>query len=70
MAAILIHMLLQLDITSVPLDVLRSRITLLPQDAALFSGTLRQNIDPFDEYSVSWLNPHQPETALTFRSLG
>ena len=42
-----------LDITKVRLDELRSRITLLPQDAVLFAGTVRHNIDPFDEYSVS-----------------
>ncbi|SCZ87687.1 BZ3500_MvSof-1268-A1-R1_Chr2-2g05153 [Microbotryum saponariae] len=40
-----------LDITSIALDDLRSRVTLLPQDAVLFSGTLRYNLDPFDEHS-------------------
>lgn len=42
-----------IDITKVRVDELRSRITLLPQDALLFAGTVRHNIDPFDEYSVS-----------------
>jgi ABC-type multidrug transport system fused ATPase/permease subunit len=30
---------------------LRSRLTFIPQDATLFSGTLRENLDPFSEYS-------------------
>lgn len=42
-----------IDITKVRVDELRSRITLLPQDALLFAGSVRHNIDPFDEYSVS-----------------
>lgn len=42
-----------LDITKVALEDLRSRITFLPQDAVLFSGSLRENLDPFREHSVS-----------------
>ncbi|GAA5888564.1 hypothetical protein JCM6882_008999 [Rhodosporidiobolus microsporus] len=40
-----------LDITSVSLDHLRQRITLVPQDAALFAGSLRENLDPLGEHS-------------------
>ena len=39
------------DITSIGVDDLRSRITYIPQDAVLFSGTVRENLDPFDEHS-------------------
>ncbi|KAM0786571.1 hypothetical protein ACM66B_002027 [Microbotryomycetes sp. NB124-2] len=40
-----------LDITKVSLDELRSRITFLPQDAVLFGGSLRDNLDPFSLYT-------------------
>ncbi|KAF9466027.1 multidrug resistance-associated ABC transporter [Collybia nuda] len=34
------------DISSIELDVLRNRLALVPQDSAMFSGTLRENLDP------------------------
>lgn len=34
------------DISRIPLNVLRSRLALVPQDAFLFSGTVRENLDP------------------------
>ncbi|TFK50258.1 P-loop containing nucleoside triphosphate hydrolase protein [Heliocybe sulcata] len=40
-----------IDISTIGLHDLRSRITFIPQDAALFSGTLRENLDPFNEHS-------------------
>ena len=39
------------DITQMGLGCLRSRLTIIPQDPVLFSGTLRFNIDPFTIYS-------------------
>lgn len=39
-----------LDITSMGLHQLRSRLTIIPQDPVLFSGSLRKNLDPFDSY--------------------
>ncbi|KAF8602913.1 P-loop containing nucleoside triphosphate hydrolase protein [Ceratobasidium sp. AG-I] len=40
-----------IDITSIGLDDLRSRLTFIPQDVMLFSGTVRDNLDPFNEYT-------------------
>lgn len=34
----------------VPLNCLRSNISIIPQDPVLFSGTLRKNLDPFEQY--------------------
>ncbi|THH23155.1 hypothetical protein EUX98_g8019 [Antrodiella citrinella] len=42
-----------IDISKIGLHDLRSRITFIPQDAALFSGTLRENLDPFGEHEDS-----------------
>ncbi|XP_056257731.1 multidrug resistance-associated protein 1 [Seriola aureovittata] len=39
------------DIAQLGLHDLRSRITIIPQDPVLFSGSLRMNLDPFDSYS-------------------
>ena len=40
-----------IDIASVGLDDVRSHISIIPQDPVLFTGTMRNNLDPFDEYS-------------------
>ncbi|XP_031621602.1 probable multidrug resistance-associated protein lethal(2)03659, partial [Contarinia nasturtii] len=37
--------------SSVDLKVLRSRISIILQEPILFSGTLRRNLDPFEEFS-------------------
>uniref|UniRef100_A0A8C6UQM7 Multidrug resistance-associated protein 1 n=1 Tax=Neogobius melanostomus TaxID=47308 RepID=A0A8C6UQM7_9GOBI len=39
------------DISQLGLHQLRSRITIIPQDPVLFSGSLRMNLDPFNSYS-------------------
>merc|ERR1712113_1361502 len=40
-----------IDIASLGLHELRSRITIIPQDPVLFSGSLRMNLDPFNVYT-------------------
>ncbi|KAJ7686358.1 P-loop containing nucleoside triphosphate hydrolase protein [Mycena rosella] len=42
-----------IDITSIGTYDLRSRVTFIPQDAALVSGSLRDNLDPFGEFEDS-----------------
>ncbi|XP_041776327.1 multidrug resistance-associated protein 1 isoform X7 [Anopheles merus] len=39
------------DISQLGLHALRSRLTIIPQDPVLFSGTLRINLDPFNAHS-------------------
>ncbi|XP_043270601.1 multidrug resistance-associated protein 1 isoform X1 [Venturia canescens] len=39
------------DISKLGLHALRSRLTIIPQDPVLFSGTLRLNLDPFDRHT-------------------
>ena len=39
------------DISTVNLRELRSRLAIIPQDPVLFSGTIRSNLDAFNEYT-------------------
>ncbi len=40
-----------IDVNKIGLHDLRSRLTIIPQEPNLFAGTLRLNLDPFDEHS-------------------
>ena len=39
------------DTKSIGLHDLRKKMSIIPQDPVLFSGSMRYNLDPFDEYS-------------------
>ncbi|KAG6919005.1 hypothetical protein DXG01_009715 [Tephrocybe rancida] len=40
-----------IDITTLGLEDLRTRVTIISQDVALFSGTIKSNLDPLDEHT-------------------
>ncbi|KAL3285857.1 hypothetical protein HHI36_000377 [Cryptolaemus montrouzieri] len=44
-----------IEISTIPIETLRSSISIIPQDPVLFSGTLRYNLDPFDEFDDAQL---------------
>ncbi|KAF7488448.1 Multidrug resistance-associated protein 7 [Sarcoptes scabiei] len=39
-----------IDLKTIDLDVLRSRIYIISQDAFIYSGTVRENLDPLDQF--------------------
>lgn len=39
-----------IDLTKIGVRDLRSRVSFVPQDAVLFAGTIRENLNPFGEY--------------------
>lgn len=45
----------EVDTKDLGLHDLRSKISIIPQEPVLFSGTMRKNLDPFDEYTDATL---------------
>lgn len=39
------------DVSAIGLHHLRHNVSIIPQDPYLFSGTLRSNVDPYEEHS-------------------
>jgi len=54
-----------LAIDKVNLDALRSNVTIIPQIPELLSGSLRGNLDPFDQYDDATLNDALRAAGLT-----
>ncbi|CAF3485428.1 unnamed protein product [Fusarium graminearum] len=44
-----------IDIHTVGLHLLRSNLSVISQDAVLLAGTIRYNLDPFQQYDDEWL---------------
>ena len=59
-----------IDIATVGLDDVRRRISIIPQDPVLFTGTMRSNLDPFGRYSDTELwNALEQVSCFTFSSV-
>jgi ATP-binding cassette subfamily C (CFTR/MRP) protein 4 len=45
-----------INTVTIGLHELRNKLSIIPQEPVLFSGTLRKNLDPFEEYTdaVLW----------------
>lgn len=54
------------ETSTLGLHELRSQVSIIPQEPVLFSGTMRHNLDPFDEYPDQVLWKALEEVSLNF----
>ncbi len=53
-----------IDIKKIPLTILRRKMAIIPQDPTLFMGTVRSNLDRFNEYSGEEIDKVLKQTGL------
>ncbi|MBW0469278.1 hypothetical protein O181_008993 [Austropuccinia psidii MF-1] len=58
------------NISKIGLDRLRHSVSIIPQDSVLFEGTIRTNIDPFDQYDEPRLWDALQQTGLSRKDGG
>ncbi|KAK4886869.1 hypothetical protein RN001_003140 [Aquatica leii] len=60
------------NIAHIPISMLRSRLSCIPQEPFLFTGTIRENLDPLKEFSDSdlWTALNKVDLTPTVRRLG